>query len=63
VLIDRGLGYKERAEHLVIMDSRGEPLRWPFIECGGSWIITVDVPSGQDPNDLSVDLFLVSVEP
>jgi hypothetical protein len=62
VLLDRGYG-QERAEHLVIMDSRGQPLRWPVVSCGGSWIITVDLPSADVITGLEIELALVTAEP
>jgi hypothetical protein len=38
-------------------------MRWPVVTCGGSWIITVDVPTGASPETIKVDLDLVARVP
>lgn len=62
VTMDRGYG-PEWAEHLVVMNTQGFPLRWPVVTCGGAWTITVEVPSGVSATGLVVGLSLVTREP
>jgi hypothetical protein len=62
IVVERGYG-PERADQLVVVNSNGQPMRWPVVTCGGSWIITVDVPTGASPETIKVDLDLVARVP
>lgn len=51
-------GLTRNAEHLVVADSSGAPVRWPVVTCGDSWTVIVDVPKNENPDDLSIGVDL-----
>ncbi len=57
VSVTQASGYVQDAGYLVTGPGQG-PLSWPRLECGGEYLVSIETPLGDDPDNVSLSLSL-----